>query len=392
MISNLLVNTFIKNKENVSDDRVRNGYGILGGVIGIFVNSFLFIIKLTIGLLVSSIAITADAFNNLSDAFSSIVTIIGFRMANKPPDEEHPFGHGRMEYLSALVVAFLVMLVGFQFIKTSIDRIMNPQVITFDLIPFILLLVSISFKLWLSSFNKFIGNKINSSALKAASVDALGDVFTTTCVAISFLASRFTDFPIDGYIGAFVALFIMYSGFCLVKETINPLLGEAPDPELVSNIKKMVLGYDHIIGIHDLIIHNYGPGRCMASIHAEVPSDIPLITIHEIIDTAEREISDSLKILLVIHIDPICMITDENLEAYDEVNTIIMEHPIIRSMHDFRVVGEGDNKNLVFDIVVHIDFSKKGYNDDALKHEITTAIKDKHCNYNCIITIDKSFL
>ena len=392
MISNLLINTFIKNKDDVTNDKVRNSYGIIGGIIGIIVNSTLFLVKLTIGLLVSSIAITADAFNNLSDAFSSIVTIIGFRMANKPPDEEHPFGHGRMEYLSALVVAFLVMLVGFQFIKSSLDRIMNPEAITFELIPFILLLISITFKLWLSKFNKFIGNKINSSALKAASIDALGDVFTTTCVAISFLVSRFTDFPIDGYIGALVALFIMYSGFCLVKETINPLLGEAPDPELVSNIKKMVLSYDHIIGIHDMIIHNYGPGRCMASIHAEVPSDISLITIHEIIDTAEREISESLKILLVIHMDPICMITEENLEAYDEVNTIISEHPIIRSMHDFRVIGEGDTKNLIFDIVVHNDFSKKGYSDETLKQEIITTIKDKHCNYNCIITIDKSFL
>jgi len=392
LISNLLINTFIKNKDNVTNDKVRNSYGIIGGVVGIIVNSTLFLVKLTIGLLVSSIAITADAFNNLSDAFSSIVTIIGFRMANKPPDEEHPFGHGRMEYLSALVVAFLVMLVGFQFIKSSLDRIMNPEAITFELIPFILLLISITLKLWLSRFNKFIGNKINSSALKAASIDALGDVFTTTCVAISFLVSRFTDFPIDGYIGALVALFIMYSGFCLVKETINPLLGEAPDPELVSNIKKMVLSYDYIIGIHDMIIHNYGPGRCMASIHAEVPSDISVITIHEIIDTAEREISEKLKILLVIHMDPICMITEENLEAYDEVNTIISEHPIIRSMHDFRVVGEGDTKNLIFDIVVHNDFSKKGYNDETLKQEIITTIKDKHYNYNCIITIDKNFL
>lgn len=392
MISSLLVNTFIKNKEIVTDDKVRNSYGILGGIVGIIVNSFLFLVKLTIGLLVSSIAITADAFNNLSDAFSSIITIIGFKMANKPPDEEHPFGHGRMEYLSALIVAFLVMLVGFEFVKTSIDRILNPETISFDLIPFTLLLISILFKLWLSKFNKLIGDKINSSALKASSIDALGDVFTTTCVAISFLASRFTNFPIDGYIGTLVALFIMYSGFSLVKETINPLLGEAPDPTLVSNIKKMVLSYDHIIGVHDLIIHNYGPGKCMASIHAEVPSDISLLTIHEIIDTAERDISDSLKILLVIHMDPICMITEENLEAYDEVNTIISEHPIIRSMHDFRVVGEGDNKNLIFDIVVHTDYSKKGYSDDALKQEIISTIQQKHSGYNCIITIDKSFL
>ena len=392
MLSKLLVNTFIKDKEKNTDDKVRTSYGILGGVIGILVNSTLFIIKLVIGLLVSSIAITADAFNNLSDALSSIITIAGFKMANKPADEEHPFGHGRIEYVSALIVAFLVMLVGFQFIQSSIKRIMNPSEVKFDLIPFILLLISITLKLWLSKFNKFVGNIINSAALKAASVDALGDVFTTTCVAISFLASRFTDFPIDGYFGALVALFIMYSGFSLVKETISPLLGQAPDPELVSNIKRMILSYDYIIGVHDLIIHNYGPGRCMASIHAEIPSDISVITIHEIIDLAEREISESLKILLVIHMDPICMINEENLEAYDEVNTIIMNHSIIKSMHDFRVVGEGETKNLIFDVVVQSNFSKTGHKDDDLKTEIINTIKIKNPNYNCIITIDKSFL
>ena len=392
MISKFLVNTFIKNKNNITDENVRNSYGILGGIVGIITNSTLFIVKLVIGLLVSSIAITADAFNNLSDAFSSIITIIGFKMANKPPDKEHPFGHGRMEYLSALVIAFLVMLVGFQFIKTSFDRIINPEVINFEIVPFILLIISAIFKLWLSRFNKHIGTKINSSALKAASTDALGDVFTTTCVAISFLASKFTNFPIDGYIGAFVALFIMYSGFSLVKETINPLLGEPPDPELVSNIKKLILNYDYIIGVHDLIIHNYGPGRCMASIHAEVPSDISVITLHEIIDTAEREISDKLNLLLVIHMDPICMINAENLEAYDEVNSVLMDYSVIKSMHDFRVVGEGDNKNLIFDVVVQSNYVKMGYNDEHISHTITNKIKELHPNYNCVITIDKNFL
>ena len=313
-------------------------------------------------------------------------------MANKPPDKEHPFGHGRMEYLSGLVIAFLVMLVGFQFIKTSFDRIINPEVINFEIVPFILLIISAIFKLWLSRFNKHIGTKINSSALKAASTDALGDVFTTTCVAISFLASKFTNFPIDGYIGAFVALFIMYSGFSLVKETINPLLGEPPDPELVSNIKKLILNYDYIIGVHDLIIHNYGPGRCMASIHAEVPSDISVITLHEIIDTAEREISDKLNLLLVIHMDPICMINAENLEAYDEVNSVLMDYSVIKSMHDFRVVGEGDNKNLIFDVVVQSNYVKMGYNDEHISHTITNKIKELHPNYNCVITIDKNFL
>lgn len=392
MISNILVNTFIKNKDNIKDDKVRNCYGVLGGTVGIIVNSILFILKLSIGLIVSSIAITADAFNNLSDALSSIITIAGFKLANKPADEEHPFGHGRLEYLSALAVAFLVMLVGFQFVKSSINRIINPETIEFELIPFILLIISITFKLWLSGFNKHIGKLINSSALKAASIDALGDVFTTTCVAISFLASKFTTLPIDGFIGTFVALFIMYSGFSLVKETIDPLLGQAPEPELVSNIKKMMLEYEHIIGVHDLIVHNYGPGRCMASIHAEVPSDISVITLHEVIDMAEKEISNELKIQLTIHMDPICLINDENLKAYSDVNTIINEFNIIKSMHDFRVVGEGDKKNLIFDIVVDADYRKKGYTDEDLKLTITDKINKIHPHYSCVITVDQSFL
>ena len=226
LISNFLVKKFIKNSEDIKSEKVRSTYGVLGGVVGIIINLILFAIKLTVGVVASSIAIMADAFNNLSDAASSIVTIIGFKMADKPADAEHPFGHGRMEYISALIVAFMVMLVGIQFIKSSFERILNPVSITFEFIPFILLLVSILFKLWLSRFNKFIGNTINSSALKAASVDALGDVFTSSCVTISFLASKFTSFPIDGYFGLIVAVFIVYSGYTLIKETINPILGD----------------------------------------------------------------------------------------------------------------------------------------------------------------------
>lgn len=392
MISNFLVKRFIKNKDNIKDEKVRTSYGILGGIIGIIVNLILFIIKLSVGILASSIAVTADAFNNLSDAASSVITIIGFKMADKPADAEHPFGHGRMEYISALIVAFMVMLVGLQFVKSSIEKILNPAPITFELVPFILLIVSIFFKFWLSRFNKFIGNTIDSSALKAASVDALGDVFTSSCVSLSFLASRFTSFPIDGYFGVLVALFIVYSGFSLVKETVNPLLGEAPDPELVKNIKSMVLSYDNITGVHDLIIHNYGPGRCMASIHAEIPSDISVMKIHEIIDKAERDISEELNIYLVIHMDPICLFTDEVKLAYDEVTKIIKYNPLIKSMHDFRIVGEGDKKNLIFDIVINSDSLKKIMSEDQLKEDITTSIKSIHPDYNCIITIDNDYI
>lgn len=392
MISNFLVNKFVKNHENTKDRTVRNAYGQLGGVIGIIINLILFTIKLSVGVLISSIAVMADAFNNLSDAASSIVTIIGFKLSNMPADEKHPFGHGRIEYLSALVVSFMVIIVGLQFIKASFERILNPEVIEFQIVPFILLLISIFLKFWLSGFNKFIGTTINSSALKAAATDALGDVFTSSCVAISFLASKFTSFPIDGYIGILVALFIVYSGITLVKETIDPLLGEAPDPELVKDIKEMLLSYDHITGLHDLVVHNYGPGRCMASVHAEIPSNIDVMEIHNIIDKAERDISKELNIYLVIHMDPICLSTDEIKEAYKEVQKIVDYNPLIKSMHDFRLVGEGDEKNLIFDIVVNSKFLKHVMTESELKATIKNEVKKIHPLYNCIITIDHEYI
>ena len=393
MFSKFLVNTFIKNNEDISNEKVRGKYIFLGGLVGILSNFLLFIIKLSVGLITSSIAIMADAFNNLSDASSSIITIVGFKLSDKPADAEHPFGHGRIEYISALIVSFMVMLVGFQFVKSSLERIFNPVNIKFETIPFILLLVSILVKLWLSHFNKFIGVKIDSSALKAASADALGDVFTSSCVAISFLASKFTSFPIDGYLGALVALFILYSGFNLTKETLNPLLGEAPDPELVKKIQDMVLSYDNITGVHDLIIHNYGPCRCMASIHAEVPCDISIMEIHEIIDKAEREISEKLKIILVIHMDPIAMNDEEVKKDFNMVCNIIEKDERIKSIHDFRVVGKGDVKNLLFDLVIDSEkMFKTMTKHDALINDINKAVKEIHPKYNCVITLDNDYL
>lgn len=393
MFSKFLVNTFIKNNEDISDEKVRGKYIFLGGLVGIISNLLLFIIKLSVGLITSSIAIMADAFNNLSDASSSIITIVGFKLSDKPADAEHPFGHGRIEYISALIVSFMVMLVGFQFVKSSLERIFNPVDIKFEIIPFILLLVSIFVKIWLSSFNKFVGNKIDSSALKAASADALGDVFTSSCVAISFLASKFTSFPIDGYLGTLVALFILYSGFSLTKETLNPLLGEAPDPELVQKIQDMVLSYDKITGVHDLIIHNYGPCRCMASIHAEVPCDISIMEIHEIIDRAEREISEKLKIYLVIHMDPIAMEDEEVKKDFNMVCDIIEKDERIKSIHDFRVVGQGEVKNLLFDVVIDSEkMFKTMTKHETLINDINKAVKEIHPKYNCIITIDNDYL
>lgn len=391
MLTTLLLKTVIKDTADLKDRQVRGKVGYLSGVVGIIINCLLFGIKLAIGLIVSSVAILADAFNNLSDAASSVITIIGFKLSNKPADKEHPYGHGRIEYVSALVIACLVMLVGFQFIKTSVTRILNPEPVIFEWIPFILLVISILFKLWLSLFNKNLGEKIGASSLKATATDAMGDVFTTSVVVISFLAAKYTAFPVDGYIGCIVALIILYSGFNLIRDTISPLIGEAPDKELVKELTDGVLAYDYITGVHDLIVHNYGPSRTMASIHAEIPADIPIMTIHEIIDKAERDLSEKLQLHLVIHMDPICIMTEEVAEVKNEVAKIIKYNPLIKSMHDFRVVGEGDKKNLIFDIVVDAYNLEKIISEEKLKTMIEEAVKEINLEYHCIITIDKEY-
>lgn len=391
MVAEFLIKKFIINYQNIEEEKTRNAYVYLASIVGILCNLLLSIIKISVGFISGSVSITADGFNNLSDMASSIITMVGIKLANRPADKEHPFGHGRMEYLSALVVAFMVMLVGIQFVKTSFERILNPVAVSFEIIPFILLLISLLIKLWLSRFNKFMGLKINSTALKAASVDALGDVFTSSCVLISFLAAKFTTLPIDGYVGLIVSAAILYAGYSLIKDTISPLLGEAPDEELVKKIKQGVLSYDNIIGVHDLIIHNYGVGKCMASIHAEIPSNIDLVTIHEIIDSAEREISQKLNIYLVIHMDPMCIHDDKINKVKGEVQEILLKYKTIKSMHDFRITEGKDKINIIFDIEVNAYEVNTPDKEEELKGKLESDIKKLNPLYNCVITIDKYF-
>ena len=391
MVAEFLIKKFIINYQNIEEEKTRNAYVYLASIVGILCNLILSIIKISVGFISGSVSITADGFNNLSDMASSIITMVGIKLANRPADKEHPFGHGRMEYLSALVVAFMVMLVGVQFVKTSFERILNPVAVSFEIIPFILLLISLLIKLWLSRFNKFMGLKINSTALKAASVDALGDVFTSSCVLISFLAAKFTTLPIDGYVGLIVSAAILYAGYSLIKDTISPLLGEAPDEELVKKIKQGVLSYDNLIGVHDLIIHNYGVGKCMASIHAEIPSNIDLVTIHEIIDSAEREISQKLNIYLVIHMDPMCIHDDKINKVKGEVQEILLKYKTIKSMHDFRITEGKDKINIIFDIEVNAYEVNTPDKEEELKGKLESDIKKLNPLYNCVITIDKYF-
>ena len=391
MVAEFLIKKFIINYQNIEEEKTRNAYVYLASIVGILCNLILSIIKISVGFISGSVSITADGFNNLSDMASSIITMIGIKLANRPADKEHPFGHGRMEYLSALVVAFMVMLVGVQFVKTSFERILNPVAVSFEIIPFILLLISLLIKLWLSRFNKYMGLKINSTALKAASVDALGDVFTSSCVLISFLAAKFTTLPIDGYVGLIVSAAILYAGYSLIKDTISPLLGEVPDEELVKKIKQGVLSYDNIIGVHDLIIHNYGVGKCMASIHAEIPSNIDLVTIHEIIDSAEREISQKLNIYLVIHMDPMCIHDDKINKVKGEIQEILLKYKTIKSMHDFRITEGKDKINIIFDIEVNAYEVNTPDKEEELKGKLESDIKKLNPLYNCVITIDKYF-
>ena len=392
MISKFLISKFIKNSEDISNKKVRDAYGYLGGIVGIVVNLILFATKLVVGIILNSIAVTADAFNNLSDVASSVITILGFKLAGKPADKEHPFGHGRLEYISGLIVSFLVMLVGFEFIKTSLDRITHPSKVIFNLIPFILILVSIGFKLWISGFNKAIGKAIKSSALEASSFDALSDVISSSCVALSLLLSKWIDFPIDGYIGVLVSCFIIYAGYSLIKDTMNPLLGEAPDETLVNGLRERLLSYEHITGAHDLVIHNYGPGRCMGSVHAEVPCDISIVKIHEIIDKAEKEISEEFDIHLVIHMDPINTDDEEVNNSRLDLLNVLEYFPIIKSIHDFRIVGEGEHKNLIFDAVIDFNPSFTEHDEIKLEEEINKELKKCCPHYNALMTVDRDYL
>ena len=285
-----LIRLFIRDADNVHDMHVREQYGVLSGAVGIACNVFLFVLKVIIGLLTGSISIVADAFNNLSDGLSCLISIVGFKVAGKAPDAKHPFGYGRTEYIAGLVVAFIIVLVGFEFFKTSIDRIIHPEPVTFSVVLVVILAVSMLVKLWMGAFNVQVGRRIDSPVLMAAGQDSRNDVITTAVVILGMVAGRFTTLPVDGYVGVLVAAFIVWAGFGIARDTVAPLLGEAADPEIARNVEKIVMESDYIVGVHDLIVHNYGAGRWLASLHAEVPSDSDFVAVHEVIDEAEKRV------------------------------------------------------------------------------------------------------
>lgn len=358
MLTSFLIKRFVKEPDRVEDSGVRYAYGRLAGVTGICCNVLLFSLKLLAGLLAGSLAIMADAFNNLSDAGSSIVTLVGFKLSSAPPDQEHPFGHGRGEYLSALVVAALIIVAGFELATASFDKILHPELPGFGVLQILILAAAIGVKLWMAVFYRAIGRRIDSETLRAGAADSRNDVICTAVVLVSSVVGWISGVAIDGYVGVAVALFVMWSGVSIMKDTISPLLGQAPDPELVNSIKQTVMSHDGIVGVHDLILHNYGPGRCVISLHAEVPCREDMMRSHDIIDCVEKELMQKYNAVACIHMDPVDT-EDERVETLRVlVQTIIEDIDKRMDMHDFRVVFGESHTNLIFDLAVPFDFGE----------------------------------
>ena len=388
-MTEFLVSKFIKDSANIESTEVRTRYGMLASVVGIFCNVLLFSVKLAIGLILSSLAVTADAFNNLSDAASSIISFVGVKMAGKPADAEHPFGHGRIEYIAALIVSFLVIEVGFTFFKSSISKIMHPEEITFDPVPFIIFILSILVKLWMAFFNNKLGKRIDSKVMLATAADSLGDVITTSATVISIVICHFTSINVDAIAGLIVSGIVIWSGVSIAKDTLEPLIGQRVPSELYQKITDMVESYEGIVGAHDLIVHNYGPNRSMATIHAEVPNDVSIEASHEIIDRIERDAKKELNILLVIHMDPVEMRDEEVLELRDKTSHIVHALDPELHFHDFRVLKENEQKNLIFDLVVPDSYTEKDAN--RVMHQLIALLHEMEKNVDCIITLDRSF-
>ncbi|MEG0108689.1 MAG: cation diffusion facilitator family transporter, partial [Lachnospiraceae bacterium] len=358
-MTDFLVKFFIKNCDDVEKVSVRTAYGVLASMVGIFCNVFLFGIKITIGLLLRSISVTADAFNNLSDAGSAIISLIGVKMASKPADEDHPFGHGRIEYISALIIAFLVVQVGFTFFKDAIVKIREPEILRFQFISIFILILSIGVKLWMGLFNRRLGKRINSKVMMAVATDSLGDVITTAATILSILFWKITGVNIDGFVGLGVAIVVIWAGISIAKETLEPLIGESVDPEIYTQVKEFVEKYHGIEGSHDLIVHNYGPGKSMASIHAEVPNHVDIEVSHEIIDKIEKDALECLGIFLVIHMDPIETKNEKVLRIKKRVEQIVYDLDDAVSIHDFRLVDGRKQVNLIFDMVVPYEYKQE---------------------------------
>ncbi len=385
----LLSRWFIRDRDHVTDPAVRRAYGQLCGLTGIGLNVLLFIGKFLAGTISGSIAITADAFNNLSDAGSSVITLLGFRLAGRKPDPEHPFGHGRIEYISGLIVSGLILLMGAELAKTSFDKILHPAAVDFSVIAMVILAVSILVKLYMSLYNRQIGKKINSAAMAATAADSISDAISTSAVLAAMLVAKFSGLMIDGYVGMIVAVLILISGVKAAKETIAPLLGQAPETEFVQQIERIVMSHPPICGIHDLVVHDYGPGRVMISLHAEVPAGGDMLELHDVIDNAESALRRELNCEAVIHMDPI--VTDDGItsELRAKVSKLVKTIDERITIHDFRIVPGNTHTNLIFDAVVPFDI---GISAQEVSERISRLVSEMDSNYFAVVLVEHSYV
>ena len=384
----LLLKLFVKDYENINDSKVRGKYGILSGIVGIILNLILCSIKIFAGIISGSLSILADGINNLSDAGSSVVTMVGFKLSTLPPDEEHPFGHERIEYISGMIVALIIILIGASLFKSSIEKIVNPTSIEINVFVYIILGISILFKLWHGFFNRKLGKKINSTTLLATSQDSLNDVISTGVVLVGIVVNSVTSINIDGYLGLLVSIFILKSGLDLVKEAAKPLIGVAPSKEEIEEISSKILSYECVLGIHDLVFHSYGPNKKFITVHTEVDCKQDIMVTHDMIDNIERDFKNELNIDLVIHMDPVD-IHDENTIKYKQlVQDIVIGYDEQFTIHDFRIVSGPTHTNLVFDLVIPVKYHLK---PQVIKNEIKELINLKDSKLNAVITIDQMY-
>ena len=387
-MTNFLIKHFIPNASDVKSPAVRQRYGVVSGVVGILCNALLCTAKIAAGLLTGAVSIVADGINNLSDGGSCVVSLLGFKMAGKPADDKHPFGHGRIEYVAGLIVSFIIVLMGVELAKTSLDKIFHPEEISFSWITPAVLGISILVKLWMCFFNRKMGDKIDSAVLRATAMNSLSDVAATSAVLAGFVIGYWARVNLDGYLGVLVALFILYTGVSTAKGTLDLLLGEAPDPEFVKQIQQEVLSYPEIIGVHDLIVHNYGPGHSVVSLHAEVPCDVDILKIHDTIDNAERDLKKKFDCEVVIHMDPIITDDKEPNEIHQKLSSIVRLLDSRVTIHDFRMVKGPTHTNLIFDIVVPHQFR---LTDDQVVESLRQAVKALDARYEIVVNVDKAY-
>ncbi len=385
-MTELLTRIFIKNRDNVKSPAVRRAYGTLASIVGIILNVALSIGKLAVGIACGSLSITADATNNLSDAGSQIVSLVSFKISAKPADRDHPFGHARIEYVASMIVSFLILNIGFELLLSSVRKIRDPEPTEFSIVSLVILAVSILCKLWLCLFNRKIGKKINSGVMRATSADSLSDAAATTAVLISMLVTRFTGFETDAYMGVAVSVLILIAGIKILNDTKNSILGGAPEPEVVDGIIALVKEYPDILGIHDMIVHNYGPQNTIASLHAEVDGSKDIFYTHDVIDTVEKRIFHELGVRATIHLDPIVTDDERVSTLRSEVDKCVKEIDSRLNIHDFRFVEGVTHSNLIFDVVMPFEIKMS---EDELRRQINNKISELDPKFFTVITVDR---